>query len=203
MPADLSFLDSEVTENFSEPPETPLNEILRTCTRQTPCGKQSCLTCSFPADSNSVPCTMQNPWAKQTCFTCLSPTDSNNIQNLTTALNTTWHTSIATQPAPPADHWISDLTLSFQNAFLLNNLDDLKLLNNLYAQKLLSEHVALKFDRSNLTTTRKHTKQIIKSRSPVPNSPSSSPPPTPSPVSSLPGWKFQNARGRIMTFTTG
>ena len=111
LPANLSSSDSKFTENLSEIPETLFHENLRTCTRQTPCCKQSCITFLFPADSNFVPCTMQNPCAKQTCFTCLSPTDSNHIRNLTTALNTTaLHATIATQPAPPADHWISELT---------------------------------------------------------------------------------------------
>ena len=116
MPINLSPSDSEFTKNCSDFPEYPIHKNLRTCTRQTPCGKQSCLTCSFPADSNSIPCTKQNPCTKQTCS---SPTDSNFIRNLTNALNTTTSkATIATKPAPPIDHWISDLTSEIQDAIL-------------------------------------------------------------------------------------
>ena len=130
MPTNLSSSDSEVSENFSDSPEFPIHENLRTCTRQTPCSKQSCLTSTFTADSNSILCTMQNPCFKQTCLVCSSPTDSNHIWNLTTALNTTTSkATIATKPAPPIDHWIYNFTGGIQDTILRNDLPKLKFFN--------------------------------------------------------------------------
>ena len=90
---------SRITKNFSDFPEFPIHENLWSCTRQTPCGKQPCLTCTFTTDSNSLLCTMQIPCFKQTCLVCFSPTDGNHIWNLTTTLNTTTSkATIATRP---------------------------------------------------------------------------------------------------------
>ena len=161
MPTNLSSSDSKVTEDRSEIPGNPrikpnrIHENLCTCTRQTPCAKQSCLSCSFPVDSNPALCTSQNLCCKQTCFSCSSPTHSNHIRNLTTLLNTTTSTAtIATKPAPPINHWISELTSETRDAILQYYFKDLKLLTTLYAQKFMSEPDVLKFDRSNLLTAR-------------------------------------------------
>ena len=122
---------------------------------------------------------MQNPCPKQTCLVCLSPTNGNHIQNLTTALNTTTSkATIATRPAPPIDHWISDLTYAIQDAILRDDWRVLKLLDNIFAQKYVSEPDLLKFDNSDLFTARARASKIINSSSPVLNSYSPSPAPT-------------------------
>ena len=132
MLTDLSSSNTEVIEDCSEIPGNPtiepnhIHENLSTCTRQTPCTKQSCLSFSLPVDSNPTLCTSQNLCWKQTCFSCSSPTDGNHIQNLTTTLNmTTWTATIATKPAPPINHWISALTREIQDAILHNGSVDL------------------------------------------------------------------------------
>ena len=117
---------------------------------------------------------------------------------LTTALNTTISkATIATLPAPHIDHLISDLTREVQYAILPDDFPELKLLNNLYAQKFKSEPEALKFDPSDLFTARTCAHKIINSSSPVPNSYSPSPPPTPSagfkpPRIEIPKWSGKN-----------
>ena len=117
MPADLSS-DSEVLDST----ETPQQETPRTCTRQTPC-------------------------TKPTCNTCMSPSDGNHVRNLTNPLNTTTSTaSVNTRPAPPTNHWISELTRSFQDAILINNVRDLNHLNAIYDRYMVSEPDTLKFD---------------------------------------------------------
>ena len=151
MPTDLTSSDSEVLHST----ETPQQEPPRTCTRQIPC-------------------------CKQTCFGYSSPTDGNHIGNLTTTLNMTASTAtIAIKPAPPIDHWISEITSGIQDAILREDFADLKLLDDLYAQKFLSKPDVLKFNRSDLFTARTHALKIINSSSPVPNSNSPSPTPTP------------------------
>ena len=151
MPADLS-LDLEVIDSM----ETPQLETPRTCTRQTPCCKQTCLKCSLP-------------------------TDGNHIQNLTVPLHPTASTAtIANKPAPPIAHWISKLSSEIQDAILQDDFIDLKLLTDLYAQKFLSKPDALKFDHSDLCTAWNNALKIINSSSPVPNFNSPSSPPTPS-----------------------
>ena len=158
MPPDLSS-DSEVLDST----ETPQQETPRTCTRQIPC-------------------------CKQTCLGCLSPTDSNHIRNLTTLLNTTNSTAtIATLPAPPIDHWLSKITNGIQEAILREDIEELKLFNNLYAHKFMSEPEVLKFDCSDFLTARTNALKIINSSSPVPNSNSPSPSPAPT---------FQTRRGQ-------
>ena len=135
MPVDLNSPDSEV----SVPSETPQQENPRTCTRQTPCCKQTCLGCSLPSDGN-------------------------HVRNLTSALNTpTTTTSTTSKPAPPINHWISDITNGLQEATLSEDLELLKLFNALYAQKFLSEPDALQFYLSNLYIARKHALKIINS----------------------------------------
>ena len=175
MPTDLSSLDSEVTKNCSDIPEYPIHENLWTCTRQTPCGNQSCLTCVFTADSNSILCTMQNPCTKQTCFVCLSPTDSNYIQNLTTALNTTTSkATIVTKPASPINHWIHNLTCGIQDAILCNDLPELRALINFYTQKIMSQPDSLNLDRSALLLRGLidlYTQKIMSKPSPTPSAP--------------------------------
>ena len=104
--------------------------------------------------------------AMPTCFTCSSPSYGNHVQNLTTALNTTTSTTtVNTRPAPPTSHWISELTRSFQDAILINNL------NTFYDHCMVSEPDILKFDWSQLLTTLKLAQKIIDS--------SISPSPTP------------------------
>ena len=110
---------------------------------------------------------------------------------------TTSNATIATQSAPPIHHRISDLTREVQISILHDDLPELKLLNNLYAQKLMIKPDTLKFDRSDLFTTRTHAHKIINSTSPVPNSYSPSPPPTPSagfkpPRIEIPKWSGKN-----------
>ena len=154
MPANLTSLDSEVLNSK----ETPQQETPRTCTRQTPC-------------------------AKPTCFTCSSPSDGNHVRNLTTALNMTTSTTIVnTRPAPPTNHWITKLTRSFQDSILINDVRDLKHLNIFYDHCMVSEPDILKFDRSQLRTTIKHAQQLIDSSispSSTPTQLSNSPPLTP------------------------
>ena len=120
MPADLTSSDSEVLDSM----ETPEQETPRTCTGQTPC-------------------------TKPTCYTCSSPSDGNHVRNLTTALNMT--TSIASVnpcPAPPTNHWISELTRSFQDAILIDDVRDLNHLNSINDRHMINEPDSLKFDRS-------------------------------------------------------
>ena len=74
---------------------------------------------------------------------------------------TTLPTTIAPPPAPPADHWISKLTCSFQDAILLNEVRDLKHINTFYDHCMVSEPDILKFDRSQLLTTLNLTQKII------------------------------------------
>ena len=59
-------------------------------------------------------------------------------------------TTITTKPAPPINHWISDITNGLQEAILSQDLELLKLYNALYAQKFLSEPDTLQFDHSDL-----------------------------------------------------
>ena len=135
MPADLTSLDSEVLNST----ETPQQVSPRTCTKQTPCDKP-------------------------TCFTCSSPSNGNHVQTLTTALNMTTSTAtVNTRPAPPTNHWISKLTRSFQGAVLINNVRDLKHLNALYNCCMVGEPDILYIDRSQLFTTLEHAQQIINS----------------------------------------
>ena len=135
MPVDLNSPDSEV----SVPSETPQQENPRTCTRQTPCCKQTCLRCSLP-------------------------TNGTHVRNLTSALNTTTTTASTTsKPAPPFNHWISDLTNGLQEAALNEDLELLKVFNALSAQKIMSDPDAMQFDLSNLYTARKHALKTINS----------------------------------------
>ena len=166
MPADLTYSDSEVLDST----ETPQQETPRTCTRQTPC-------------------------TKPTCYTCSSPSDGNHVRNLTTALNMT--TSIATfttSLAPPTNHWISKLTRSFQQAVLINDVRDLNHLNAIYDQHMLNETDSLNFDQSQLFITIKHAQQLIDSSispSSTPTQLSNSPPPSAGfkpPRMEIPGW---------------
>ena len=122
MPADLTSLDSEVLDST----ETPQQETPRTCTRQTPCTKPACYTCS-------------------------SPSDGNHIRNLTTALNTTTPiATVITRPAPSTYHWISKLTRFFQEAVLTNNVRDHNHLSTFYDCCMINELDILDFDRSQL-----------------------------------------------------
>ena len=135
MPADLTSSDSEVLNSM----ETTQQETPQTSTRQTPC-------------------------TKPTCYTCSSPSDSNHVRNLTTALNmTTSTTTVNTRLAPPTNHWISKFTLSFQDAILINNVRDLKHLNSFYDHCMINEPDILNFDQSQLFTTLEQAQQIIDS----------------------------------------
>ena len=196
MPTDLSSSDSEVTENCSEIPETPFHENLPTCTRQTPCSKQSCLTCWFQVHS------LQNPCAMQTCFVSLSH-DGIHISNLTIALNTTTSkATIATLPAPPIGHWIYDLTHEVQKAILRDDLPELKTLHDNYAQLVRSDPNTLKFNFSDLLTSRTQAHKIINSSSPVSNSYSTSPTPTPSASFKPPRIDIPKRSGKSYDFYT-
>ena len=139
MPVDLNSPDSEV----SVPSETPQQENPRTCTRQTPCCKQTCLGCSLP-------------------------TDGSHVRNLTSALNTpTNAASITSKPALPINHWISDITNGLQEAALNEDLELVKIFNTLFAQQIMSDPAALQFDLSNFYTARKHALTIVNSSPPV------------------------------------
>ena len=61
--------------------------------------------------------------------------------------------TVATHPAPPADHWISKLSCSFQDAILRNDVRDLKHLNTFYDHCKVNEPDILKFDGSQLLAT--------------------------------------------------
>ena len=91
---------------------------------------------------------------------------------------TTPKATISTKPAPPIDHWISDLTYAIQDAILRDDLRVLKLLDNIFAQKYVFKPDALKFYNSDHFTTLACASEIIKSSSPVPISYSPSPAPT-------------------------
>ena len=176
MPADLTSSDSEVLDST----ETPQKETPRTCTRQT-------------------------PGAKPTCFTCLSPSNGNHVRNLTTALNrTTSTTTVNTCPAPPTNHWISELIRSFQDAILINDVRDLKHLNTFYDRCMVSEPDILKFDLSQLLTTLELAQKTIDSSiSPSSTSTQLSDTPPPSAGLNLPGWKFLDGLEKITNSTPG
>ena len=151
MPANLTYSDSEVLNST----ESPQQETPRTCTRQTPC-------------------------TKPTCYTCSSPSDGNHVRNLTTVLNTTTSTaSVHPRPAPPTYHWISKLTRSLQDAILTNDVRDLKHLYAFYDRRMISEPDILKFDQSQLLTTLDHTQKIIDSSIPPSSTPTQLPNPPP------------------------
>ena len=164
--------------------ETPQQETPRTCTRQTPCCKQTCLGCSLPSDGK-------------------------HIWNLTSALNTsTTTTTITTKPAPPINHWISDITNGLQEAILSEDLELLKSYNSLFTQKLMSEPDALQFDHSDLRVARNHALEIINSFPPVPNSNSLLQPNSPILLHPPPDlnhreWKFLDGLGKVTSFTLG
>ena len=88
-------------------------------------------------------------------------------------------TTTTSKPAPPINHWISDITNGLQEATLSEDLEHLKLFNALYAQKFMSEPDALQFDLSNLYAARKHALEIINSAPPAltPTQSSTSTPP--------------------------
>ena len=91
---------------------------------------------------------------------------------------TTSKATIVTKHAPPIDRWISNLTNAIQKTILGNDWQVLKLIENIFAQKYVSQPNALKFDNSDLFTARTRGREIINFSSPVPNSYSPSPAPT-------------------------
>ena len=73
---------------------------------------------------------------------------------------TTSTASVNPRPAPLANHWISELTHSFQDAILINDVGDLNHLNAIYDRYMASEPDALKFDRSQLLNTIKTIRDV-------------------------------------------
>ena len=76
---------------------------------------------------------------------------------------TTSTATVNPRPAPPTNHWISELTRSFQDAILINDVRDLNHLNAIYDHYMVIEPDALKFDQSQLLTTIKTAQQVIDS----------------------------------------
>ena len=201
MPVNLTYLDSEVLDSTETPQqetprqETPRQETPRTCTTfQTRRGLSDStmladLTSSDSEvlDSTETPqqethqtCTRKTPCTKPICYTCSSPSNGNHVQNLTTALNMITSTAIVnSHPAPPTNHWISELTRSFQDAILIYHVRDLKHLNAFYDRCMVSDPDILKFDRSQLLTTLKHAQKIIDSSIPPSSTPTQVPNPPP------------------------
>ena len=117
-----------VTEDLNT--ETPRQDPQKTCTRNSPCLQQGCLTCSTPTN--------------HACNLDVSST--NHVRNLNVSLNNineqTNSTISPTPPTaakplqPPINHAILSLTPAFQLAIQQKDIDKLKNLRNLYNQTM-------------------------------------------------------------------
>ena len=111
-----------VTEDINT--ETPRQESQKTCTRNSPCLQQGCLTCSTPTNH------VRN----------LDVSSTNHVRNLNVSLNNiNEQTNSATSPTsltaaeplqPLINHAISTLTAPFQLAIQQKDIDKLKNLRN-------------------------------------------------------------------------
>ena len=115
--------------------ETPRQDSQKTCTRNSPCLQQRCLTCS---------------------------TLTNHVRNLDVSLNNingplNSATSLtsptpAKLPLPPNDNIILLLTVAFQLAIQTNNIDELELLLHLHDETMKSNLDFIRYDRAALRT---------------------------------------------------
>ena len=156
--------DTEEAGSF--PATTPQDE--QRCTRLTSCKKAECLTCNKSGTGTHHVRDLSQE---------LDGTVTHNDRELSQELETTPPKKISKPLAPP-DHVISSITTDFQQAFLDDDLEEIKILLTFFDLHVKTSLDIFKYDRSKLTKTLKTARELIE--------PKSQPPPVPAPMPTSP-----------------
>ena len=148
--------------------KTPRQDPQKTCTRNSPCLQQECLTCSTPTNhvrnldvfpTNHV----HNLDVSSTNHVCNLDVSLHNINGLPNSATFLTSPTVAELPQPPNNHPISNLTAVFQLAIQMNDINDLKLLHSLQDKIMKSSLDYINYDRAALHTNRLTAIQLIDS----------------------------------------
>ena len=99
------------------------------CTRQAPCKKAEGLIKQLPCykKTESLICRKQSPCKKAGCLQCNKPENgTHHVRDLSQELGFTPKSKPSTKPTSPPDHNFHTLTERFQQAFLENEMEDIK-----------------------------------------------------------------------------
>ena len=129
-------------------------------------------------------CTRGSLCSQSDCLVCNGPIPNHHVRDLTKDLETTPTPNKYSKPPAPPEHFISTFTEEFQQVLLADNMEDIKIVLQVYDLQITTCTDILKFDRTN-----SHVRSMVASRSSTKQSRCSSH----TFPSSPPGWRLRTS----------